>query len=86
MAYLITTQEEFVQAARRRLRLAIPAIAVAVVSLAVLAAPALAFRDLDCADFPTHAKAQRFFMKHHPNRDPHGLDGDNDGIACEDNP
>jgi hypothetical protein len=79
-------QEEFVQAATRRLRLVIPTIAVAVVSLTFLAAPALAFRDRDCSDFPTQAKAQRFFKKHHPNRDPHGLDADHDGIACEDNP
>jgi hypothetical protein len=54
--------------------------------LALGAQPAAAFRDRDCADFSTQAKAQRFFNRHHPNRDPHGLDGDNDGIACEDNP
>lgn len=73
------------QLAARRLRLLVPALAVAVVYL-TSAAPALAFRDLDCADFPTQAKAQRFFKKHHPNRDPHRLDADHDGLACEDNP
>ena len=70
----------------RRLRPAAPALAVALFVLALVAQPAIAFRDRDCADFPTQAKAQHFFLKHHPNRDPHGLDGDNDGIACEDNP
>jgi len=38
------------------------------------------------ADFPTRRKAQKFFKKHNPNRDPHRLDADNDGIACEDKP
>jgi excalibur calcium-binding domain-containing protein len=42
------------------------------------------FRDRDCADFSSQAQAQHFFKKHHPNRDPHGLDADHDGIACED--
>jgi hypothetical protein len=69
-----------------RLRLLAPALAIALFVLASAAQPAFAFRDRDCADFPTQAKAQHFFKAHHPNRDPHGLDGDNDGIACEDNP
>ena len=50
----------------------------------MFAQPAAAFRDRDCSDFKTHAQAQRFFEKHNPRRDPHNLDGDNDGIACED--
>lgn len=54
--------------------------------MAMTAQPAAAFRDRDCADFPTQAAAQRFFKRHHPNRDPHRLDGDNDGRACEWNP
>ena len=40
----------------------------------------------DCDDFKTQKKAQKWFKKHHPRRDPAGLDADNDGIACEDNP
>ena len=52
-------------------------------SVAALAQPAVAFYDRDCADFKTQKQAQRFFEKHNPNRDPHGLDGDNDGRACE---
>ena len=48
-----------------------------------VAQSASAFRDRDCSDFKTHKQAQRFFKKHHPKRDPHRLDADHDGIACE---
>lgn len=48
--------------------------------------PAASAGDKDCADFPNQKKAQKFFKKHDPKRDPHYLDADNDGIACEDNP
>ena len=71
------------QAAIRRFRLAVPVLAASLFVLACAAQPALAFRDRDCADFSTQAQAQRFFKKHNPSRDPHRLDGDNDGIACE---
>ena len=74
------------QLASRRLSLAISSLAATLFVLAFVAQPAVAFRDRDCSDFSTQAKAQHFFNRHHPNRDPHGLDGDNDGIACEDNP
>lgn len=41
-------------------------------------------RDRDCGSFDTHAEAQAFFIAAGgPARDPHRLDGDNDGIACE---
>lgn len=43
--------------------------------------PALADRDLDCADFSTQREAQAEFESHE--RDIHRLDGDNDGKACE---
>ena len=44
-------------------------------------------RDYDCSDFATQREAQRFFEDEGgPRDDPHGLDGDNDGIACEDLP
>jgi len=75
-----------VQLAARRLRLAAPTFAALLFILAAVAQPAAAFRDRDCADFATQAKAQHFFEKHHPNRDPHRLDADHDGLACEDNP
>lgn len=40
------------------------------------------FKDKDCSDFDTQAEAQRFFEKHQPG-DPHRLDGNGDGEACE---
>jgi Excalibur calcium-binding domain len=40
--------------------------------------------DLDCADFPTQEAAQAVLVA--DPTDPHGLDGDADGIACELNP
>ena len=44
-------------------------------------------RDYDCSDFATQREAQRFFEQEGgPHEDPHGLDGDGDGIACEDLP
>jgi len=43
--------------------------------------------DRDCGDFGSQASAQNFFLNHGgPDRDPHGLDSDGDGIACESNP
>lgn len=40
--------------------------------------------DRDCSDFSTHDEAQRFFIAAgDPAKDPHRLDGDHDGIACE---
>ena len=56
------------------------------IAAAILAQPASAFRDRDCADFATQRQAQSFYKKHHPNRDPHRLDADRDGLACEDLP
>jgi nitrous oxidase accessory protein NosD len=43
--------------------------------------------DRDCADFPNQRAAQIFFLEQGgPQRDPHHLDGNRDGIACEGNP
>lgn len=39
-------------------------------------------RDLDCEDFDTWQQAQLFFEQAGAG-DPHGLDRDRDGIACE---
>lgn len=40
--------------------------------------------DRDCADFDTQAEAQAFFIAAGgPERDPHDLDRDHDGVACE---
>ncbi len=44
----------------------------------LLASPAGA-RDYDCSDFSTQAQAQKFLLP----GDPHGLDGEGDGVACE---
>ena len=42
--------------------------------------------DRDCPDFGSQAEAQRFFIANGgPSSDPHRLDRDNDGIACENN-
>jgi hypothetical protein len=43
------------------------------------------FVDRDCSDFSTQAQAQAFFQQQGPG-DPHNLDGDGDGIACEELP
>jgi excalibur calcium-binding domain-containing protein len=49
--------------------------------------PAASASDKDCADFSSQRAAQLFFLKHGgPRSDPHRLDGDDDGVACEDNP
>jgi len=63
--------------------------AVALIAVAVTALPtaASARGDKDCADFPSQKAAQIFFIKHGGVRyDPDDLDGDDDGVACEDNP
>ena len=40
--------------------------------------------DRDCGDFRTWQEAQDFFIAAGgPERDPHRLDGDSDGVACE---
>jgi len=38
--------------------------------------------DRDCSDFSTQNAAQQFYEAHGPG-DPHNLDGDGDGRACE---
>jgi hypothetical protein len=64
------------------IRISLAALA-AVIALAFTAVPASA-ADRDCSDFNTWRQAQNFFKKHGgPKYDPHRLDGDDDGIACE---
>jgi hypothetical protein len=61
----------------------------ALIALAVLLPTAASAqrRDMDCANFSSQKSAQIFFLKHGgPRYDPDRLDGDRDGIACEDNP
>lgn len=45
-------------------------------------ASAMAGTDYDCADFANQAEAQEYLLP----GDPYNLDGDNDGVACEDLP
>lgn len=40
--------------------------------------------DKDCGDFSSHSEAQSFFIANGgPGSDPHRLDADSDGLACE---
>jgi endonuclease YncB( thermonuclease family) len=49
-------------------------------------APSASAADKDCSDFATQKAAQIFFLKNGgPSRDPHRLDAEGDGIACESN-
>jgi hypothetical protein len=57
--------------------------AVVAAALTIPAASAAA-GDKDCSDFSTWRQAQNFYRQHGgPRYDPHRLDGDHDGIACE---
>jgi Excalibur calcium-binding domain len=70
----------------RKLPLLVAASAFAALLFAALPSSAIA-KDKDCKDFRTQRAAQIFFLKHGgPRHDPDRLDGDNDGVACEDNP
>jgi hypothetical protein len=63
-----------------------PSLPVRVITSALLVGalvqPCLAQRDMDCSDFRTQREAQDFYERNGPG-DPHRLDRDNDGIACE---
>ena len=48
----------------------------------LFASPSLGQRDMDCSDFSSWREAQDFYEQSGPG-DPHGLDRDGDGIACE---
>jgi hypothetical protein len=63
--------------------LAASTLALALIAVVLSVQPATAIYDRDCADFRTQKQAQRFYKNHNPNRDPHRLDADRDGIACE---
>lgn len=56
-------------------------------TVGLAAVPANAVVDRDCGDFASQQAAQIFFLQAGgPTVDPHGLDADGDGIACETNP
>ena len=70
---------------RLRLRaLLVTSMACAAVAIAALlcAAPSAQAVDYDCSDFANQAEAQEYLLP----GDPYRLDGDNDGVACEDLP
>ena len=70
----------------RRFSAPIAATALLISTFAVTS-PAQAFTDKNCADFDSQKAAQVFFLKNGgPQSDPHGLDSDGDGVACESNP
>ncbi|MCF6379218.1 thermonuclease family protein [Nocardioides KLBMP 9356] len=58
---------------------------VALVSTSLLVVPSASAADMDCGDFATQSEAQAFFVAAGPG-DPHLLDADGDGVACEGNP
>lgn len=52
--------------------------------MSAFTAPAAQAADKDCGDFKTQKGAQDFFIEAGgPQKDPHGLDADGDGVACE---
>ena len=73
---------------RSRPLVCLPVLALIAAMFAVLApVSSAAAADMDCSDFATQKAAQIFFLKHGgPKYDPHRLDYDGDGIACESNP
>jgi len=62
--------------------------AVLAATLALIASTsAAAFVDKDCSDFSSWKQAEHYFKQHGgPRHDPSRLDGDHDGIPCEDLP
>jgi len=54
-------------------------VALAIVLAALLFASPAAARDYDCSDFSTQAQAQKYLLP----GDPHRLDAEGDGVACE---
>jgi endonuclease YncB( thermonuclease family) len=69
----------------RRTSLSLTAV-LALLATSFLLLPPSSAADKDCSDFATQRAAQIFYLKHNPKADPHNLDGEGDGIACESNP
>lgn len=71
----------------RRLTLLISSLALAAAAFTAVSTPAAHAADRDCGDFANQRDAQIFFLNNGgPGSDPHGLDSEGDGIACESNP
>lgn len=64
-----------------RIRLVAAAAILATAASFPIAATALAQDDLNCSDFATQEEAQAEYER--DTSDPHGLDRDKDGVACE---
>ncbi|GAA0977416.1 Thermonuclease [Nocardioides aquaticus] len=63
------------------------ALAVALTGLLGFTTATAQAADKDCGDFATQKAAQTFYINHGgPQSDPHGLDAEGDGVACEGNP
>jgi hypothetical protein len=61
--------------------------AVSITTWVLLLPASASAADKDCVNFKSQRAAQFFFLRHGgPQSDPDRLDGDNDGVACEDNP
>lgn len=72
---------------QRTARHLVAATMIAVIGTVLAPATASAIGDRDCGDFSSQRAAQIFFLNHGgPASDPHRLDSDGDGIACETNP
>ncbi len=73
---------------RSRQLVSLPVLALIAATFAVVGpVSAASAADRDCADFATQKAAQIFFLNHGgPSSDPHRLDYDGDGVACESNP
>src|SRR3712207_4766741 len=71
----------------RRLSAATAIFAMTAALLAVLAVAPASAADRDCGDFASQRAAQLFYLRQGgPQLDPHGLDADDDGVACDSNP
>jgi endonuclease YncB( thermonuclease family) len=73
---------------RARLAVGLPFFALVGALLVIVGpVPAASAADRDCSSFSTQKAAQTFFLENGgPRYDPHRLDSDGDGIACESNP
>jgi hypothetical protein len=73
--------------ARKTLALLGAAAVIALLSIALPTVASARHLDKDCDNFRSQKSAQIYFLKlGGPHYDPDDLDGDDDGIACEDNP
>lgn len=63
-------------------RMILASVVVAMMAVTGLMSPASAQGDLNCPDFPNVDAAQQTLLDTWP-RDPHGLDRNNNGLACE---